>query len=105
MFIDDITIKVKAGRGGDGVVSFNKNKMSLGPVGGTGGHGGSVYIEAVSDLGALRAYRFQKEFFAEDGEKGKGQCNDGAHGKDLILKVPVGTVIHNEGGKNKQKKI
>ena len=102
MFIDDITIKVKAGRGGDGVVSFNKNKMSLGPVGGTGGHGGSVYIEAVSDLGALRAYRFQKEFFAEDGEKGKGQCNDGAHGKDLILKVPVGTVIHNEGANTKE---
>ena len=64
MFIDDITIKVKAGRGGDGVVAFNKNKMSLGPVGGTGGHGGSVYIEAVSDLGPLRAYPFHKEFFS-----------------------------------------
>ena len=57
MFIDDITIKVKAGRGGDGVVAFNKNKMSLGPVGGTGGHGGSVYIEAVSDLGVLIDFR------------------------------------------------
>ena len=95
MLIDDITIKVAAGNGGTGCAAFNKNLMSLGPAGGNGGKGGSVYFEAISDLGALRQFRFKKEVSAPDGRDGKGQFCDGPDGKDLTIKLPVGTVIHN----------
>src|SRR3989344_3421817 len=61
MLIDDVTIKVKAGNGGDGRAAFNKNMMSLGPVGGDGGRGGDVYCEGVSDLNALIQFRNKKE--------------------------------------------
>ncbi len=95
MLIDDVTIRISAGKGGKGAVSFNKNLMSLGPAGGSGGKGGSVYAEGVSDLSALGQFRYKKEFPAEDGMEGRGQFRDGRDGKDLILKVPVGTVAHN----------
>ncbi|OGD30173.1 hypothetical protein A2W39_01490 [Candidatus Azambacteria bacterium RIFCSPHIGHO2_01_46_10] len=98
MLIDDITIKIKAGDGGRGAVAFNKNKMSLGPVGGDGGNGGSVYFEGVSDLSALAQFRYKKDIKAKDGANGKRQFNDGPDGDDLVLKVPVGTVIHNFDG-------
>ena len=94
MLIDDIKIKVKAGKGGDGKKAFNSNLMSLGPVGGSGGNGGSVYFEAIGDIGALHQFRNKKQFDAQDGENGRGQFVDGKDGKDLILKVPIGTVIH-----------
>jgi GTP-binding protein len=68
--------------------------MSLGPAGGSGGKGGSVYAEGVSDLSALGQFRFKKEFPAEDGRDGRDQFRDGHDGKDLILKVPVGTIAH-----------
>ena len=95
MLIDDVKIKVKAGRGGDGAVAFNSAMMVLGPTGASGGNGGSIYFEGVSDLGALGQFRYKKEFAAQNGEKGKHQLNDGANGDDLILKVPIGTVVHN----------
>ncbi|MCX6729974.1 MAG: GTPase ObgE [Candidatus Portnoybacteria bacterium] len=95
MLIDDVKIKVNAGNGGDGIVAFNTNKMSLGPTGSSGGIGGSVYVEGVSDLSALGQFQYKKELKAENGERGKQQLNDGANGEDLILKVPVGTIIHN----------
>lgn len=95
MLIDDVTIKAEAGNGGKGAVAFNKNLMSLGPVGGSGGKGGSVYGEGVSDLTALRQFRFKKEFSAENGKDGRGQFRDGHDGGDLVLKLPVGTVAHN----------
>ncbi|MFH1129636.1 MAG: GTPase ObgE [Patescibacteria group bacterium] len=95
MLIDDVKIKVKAGNGGDGIVAFNTNKMSLGPTGSSGGIGGSVYVEGVSDLGALGQFQHKKELKAENGERGKPQLNDGANGGDLILKIPIGTIIHN----------
>ena len=95
MLIDDVTIEVKAGDGGRGAVAFNTTKMNLGPAGADGGNGGSVYFEGISDLNALSQFRYQKKLEAENGENGKKQFNDGADGKDLILKVPVGTVIHN----------
>lgn len=95
MFIDDVKIKIKAGQGGDGAVAFNKLKMSLGPTGANGGNGGNIYFEGVSDLGALIQFRYKKELAAEDGKNGKTNLNDGPDGKDLILKVPIGTVIHN----------
>ena len=95
MLIDDVKIKVRAGDGGKGAVAFNKNLMSLGPVGGSGGRGGGVFAEGTSDLSALNQFRFKKTIEAEDGSDGRGQFRDGNDGKDSFLKVPVGTVIHN----------
>ncbi len=95
MLIDDVKIRVTAGNGGKGAVAFNKNLMSLGPVGGKGGEGGSVYVKGISDLSALNKFRFKKEFKAENGQDGRPQFCDGSNADDLILKVPVGTVIHN----------
>jgi GTP-binding protein len=94
MLIDDLTLRVEAGDGGPGMVSFNKNKMMLGPAGGSGGAGGSIYLEGVSDLGALTQLRYTKVLKASSGKAGRGQLNDGTAGEDLIVNIPVGTVIH-----------
>ncbi len=94
MLVDDITIKVQAGKGGKGAVAFNKNMMSLGPAGGSGGRGGNVYVEGVVDISRLRQFRFKKTAKAEDGQNGKPQFNDGHDGQDLVLQIPVGTVVH-----------
>ncbi|MEK7582864.1 MAG: GTPase ObgE [Patescibacteria group bacterium] len=96
MLIDDVTIHVTAGNGGNGVAAFNSNMKSLGPVGGSGGHGGSVYLEGVSDIGRLAQFRHKKNWSAKDGKAGRGQFMDGNRGEDLILYVPTGTVIHNK---------
>ena len=93
MLVDDVTIKVKAGAGGKGAVAFQKNKMSLGPTGTRGGNGGNIYFEGVSNLSALNQFLHKKELVAENGKDGRGQFRDGSTGEDLILKVPVGTVI------------
>lgn len=95
MLVDDVKIRVKAGHGGDGKVAFNKNLMSLGPVGGSGGKGGDVILVGVSDIGRLYQFRNKKELKAQDGEVGHGQYRDGPDGADNIIEVPVGTVIHN----------
>ncbi len=95
MFVDDVTIKLKAGHGGKGVVAFNKTRMSLGPTGGNGGKGGDVYLEGVSNISALAQFRYKKEVLAKSGGDGKNNCSDGEKGKTLILSVPVGTVVHN----------
>ncbi|NTW26976.1 MAG: GTPase ObgE [Candidatus Moranbacteria bacterium] len=95
MLIDDIKIEVAAGHGGKGCVAFNKNLMSLGPAGGSGGKGGSVIFIGVSDLNALGQFRFRKQVNAENGREGKGQFCDGPDAKDEMIKIPVGTVIHN----------
>lgn len=95
MITDEVKIKVYAGKGGDGSVAFNKTKMSLGPTGGKGGNGGSVYFEGVSDLTALNKYKHLKENYAGDGKNGKGDRSTGADGKDQILTVPIGSVLHN----------
>lgn len=95
MLIDDIKIKISAGHGGKGAVAFNKNLKSLGPVGGSGGKGGSVYGVGVSDLTLLSQFRFKKEFTAQNGHDGRGQFRDGRTGDDLVLKLPIGTVVHN----------
>ena len=94
MFTDEVKIKVFAGRGGDGVVAFNKVKMSLGPTGGKGGNGGSVYFEGVSNLSALNKYKHKREYYAENGQNGKKDNSEGHRGKDLILTVPIGSVLH-----------
>lgn len=95
MLIDDVKIKVKSGNGGRGAVAFSKVKMNLGPTGGNGGQGGNVYFVGVSDLSTLSQFRYKKELVAENGNNGEGKHSDGADGKDLLLLVPVGTVIHN----------
>lgn len=95
MLIDDIKIEVSAGDGGKGCVAFNKNLMSLGPAGGSGGRGGSVIFKGVSDLNALNQFRFRKQVNAENGREGKGQFCDGPDAKDEVIKIPVGTVINN----------
>lgn len=95
MLVDDVTIRVAAGHGGRGSAAFNKNLMSLGPVGGSGGNGGSVFTEGISDLSALNQFRFKKQLKAEDGRDGGDQFRDGRDGQDVILKLPIGTVIHN----------
>lgn len=95
MIVDDLTIRIEAGDGGRGIVAFNKNKGALGPTGGRGGNGGNIYFIGISDLGALNSLRNQKVFKSEDGKNGRHQLNDGTAGEDLIIKIPVGTVIHN----------
>jgi len=95
MLIDDVEIKINAGNGGKGSVASNKNLKIRGPVGGSGGKGGNVYGDSVSDLTALQQFSFKKEFSAENGRDGRGQFRDGHDGGDLVLKLPVGTVAHN----------
>ncbi|MEK7608760.1 MAG: GTPase ObgE [Patescibacteria group bacterium] len=95
MLIDSVSIEVSAGKGGAGAVAFSKIKMSLGPTGGSGGRGGNVYLEAVSDLGALRRFRTTKKFSAENGRDGRGAFRDGNNGEDTTLLVPRGTVVSN----------
>ena len=105
MLIDEVTIKVSAGAGGKGAVAFNKNLKSLGPAGGTGGNGGSIYFEGVSDLNALAQFRYKKSIEADDGGDGRGQFIDGADGRDLVLKIPVGTVIKKIDGAVSEKEL
>lgn len=93
MLVDDVIVKIEAGNGGRGAVAFNKNLMSLGPAGGSGGAGGNIYFEGVSDLNALAQFRYEKEVKAKDGADGRPQFCDGADGPDRVIKVPVGTVI------------
>lgn len=95
MIVDEIQIIIKGGKGGDGSVSFDTSKGGRGPSGARGGNGGNVYLEGVSDLTALNRFRHKKEFCAKDGENGRSKFRDGANGSDIVLKVPIGTIIHN----------
>jgi GTPase len=95
MITDEVKIVVRAGKGGDGVVAFDKIKMSLGPTGGKGGSGGNVYIEGVSDLTALNKYKQRREYYASDGRNGKPDRSTGHNGQDIILTIPIGSVIQN----------
>jgi len=97
-FLDQAKIYVSAGNGGSGSSSFRREKFIEfgGPDGGDGGSGGSVIFIADKNLNTLIDYRFQQHFKAERGQNGKGQKKTGKSGKDLILKVPVGTQIFEE---------
>ncbi len=95
MLIDDVTIRLEAGSGGNGAVAFNKTRLNLGPVGGDGGRGGNIYFEGVSNIDALQFYAAKKEIKAKPGGNGRGQSVDGAAGPDLVLSVPVGTIVRN----------
>jgi GTP-binding protein len=94
MLIDDVKIEVFSGKGGNGRVLFNKNKMSKGPTGGDGGNGGRAFLRGVSNIGALARFRGKKVFHAEDGGMGGEQRMSGITGRDIVLDVPVGTVVH-----------
>jgi len=95
MLVDEAIIEIKAGNGGDGKISFRREKFvpKGGPDGGNGGNGGDFYFIGTEDLGALRQFRFQKKFKAEDGQEGGKNKKKGKDGKDKILFVPRGTFI------------
>ncbi len=97
MFIDELTISIHSGKGGDGIVSWMhfKGIDHAGPGGGNGGQGGDVYLRGVRDIGLLSKYRFIKDFKAEDGGRGSKNVMHGKAGKDLILDLPIGTVLTN----------
>jgi GTP-binding protein len=97
-FIDEATIEVRAGDGGNGCVSFRREKYIPfgGPDGGDGGDGGSVYLEAESAVNTLVDFRHNRKFLAERGQNGMGKNRTGKSGEDLIVKVPVGTLVHEE---------
>ena len=94
-FIDDATIRVFAGDGGNGIASFRREKYEPmgGPNGGDGGRGGSIYVESDENINTLIDFRFVKNYRAKRGENGRSAECYGAKGDDLILRVPVGTVI------------
>ncbi len=94
-FIDKATIRVYAGDGGNGIASFRREKFEPmgGPNGGDGGRGGSIYFESDENINTLIDFRFVKNYRAKRGENGRSAECYGAKGDDLVLKVPVGTVI------------
>ena len=94
-FIDEAQLYVKAGRGGDGCLSFRREKYIPrgGPDGGNGGHGGSIFIEASPMLHTLADFEYQRHYRAEDGDHGRGKNQHGRRGEDCVIQVPCGTVI------------
>ena len=99
-FIDEVKIFIKGGNGGNGCVSFHREKFidRGGPDGGNGGRGGSVIFRSNHHLNTLVNYRYKQHFTAENGENGKGSNRSGKSGKSLVLDVPIGTQIFSEDG-------
>lgn len=95
MFLDRVKIKIKAGDGGDGSLSFLRTKLTMkgGPDGGDGGKGGDILFRANEGMNTLYNFRFKKKFHAENGEAGSRQLKTGASGKDVVIDVPCGTVL------------
>jgi GTP-binding protein len=96
-FIDEISVHISAGRGGNGVVRWlhEKFKEFGGPAGGNGGRGGFVYVRGVKDSLLLAKYKHTKEFTAQNGQAGASHSKHGANGEDLYIDLPVGSVIKN----------
>ncbi len=94
-FVDEAIIKVEAGKGGNGCLSFRREKFIPfgGPDGGDGGDGGSVYLQANADLNTLVDFRYRRHYKAENGQQGMGANCTGKKGEDLIIDVPVGTMV------------
>ena len=99
-FLDEAKVYMKSGDGGPGCVSFRREKFIPmgGPDGGNGGRGGDVIFEVVDTLNTLIDFRYQQHFKAENGKHGMGQNRSGADGKDIIVKIPVGTQVLDEDG-------
>ncbi len=95
MLIDDITITIQAGNGGNGSVHFKRNAMTAkgGPDGGNGGNGGNIYLQGIDDILGLQEFQYKKKVAAENGVNGGRQNLYGRHGEDLIVRIPVGTHI------------
>jgi GTP-binding protein len=95
-FVDEAIIKVEAGHGGHGCLSFRREKFVPrgGPDGGDGGDGGSVYLEGNQDLNTLIDFRYKRQYKAENGQSGMGSNCTGKHGGDLIIQVPIGTLAY-----------
>ena len=100
MFVDEVDIHVAAGDGGRGCVSFRREKYVPrgGPNGGDGGNGGSVFFVASPHLNTLHSFRFHPEFQAPRGAHGQGSNRTGRTGADLVIDVPIGTVVYDRGG-------
>jgi len=104
-FVDELTVYIRAGKGGDGVVRWlnTRSKAKGGPAGGNGGNGADVYIEGVRDINLLSKLRHKKKFIAENGGAGGGDSLYGKGGEDYILKLPVGSIVtNNETGESVQ---
>jgi GTP-binding protein len=99
-FLDEAKVYIASGAGGNGCVSFRREKFIEfgGPNGGDGGKGGDVIVEAVDGLNTLIDYRYQQHFKAQRGENGMGKDRHGANGKNIVLRVPVGTQVYEEDG-------
>src|SRR6202142_298130 len=97
-FLDEAKVYIRSGDGGNGCVAFRREKYVEfgGPSGGNGGRGGDVIVEVVDGLNTLIDYRYQQHFKAQKGTNGMGKDRHGANGKDIVLKVPVGTKIFDE---------
>lgn len=95
--VDEVQLHIRAGKGGDGVVRWKREKFKPkgGPGGGNGGRGGDVYAEAVSDLSYLSTYRHKKNFKAENGQPGANFSKFGRDGENLVMKFPRGTILKN----------
>ncbi len=95
MFIDFAEIEIKSGDGGDGAVTFRREKYvpKGGPSGGNGGFGGDLIFESNDSLSTLLDFRYKKRYFAENGKPGGSALKDGKDGEDIIIQVPVGTII------------
>ena len=100
MFVDRVRVHLRAGAGGAGVVSFvrQRGKPRGKPTGGSGGSGGSVIVEADPSIATLLSYRRNPHHVAGSGSHGQGDLKHGRHGDDLVVRVPLGTVIHDDGG-------
>jgi GTPase len=99
-FLDEAKVYIQSGSGGNGCIAFRREKFIEfgGPSGGDGGKGGDVQVEAVNGLNTLIDYRYQQHFKAQGGEPGKGKDQHGANGKDVVLRVPIGTQVYEEDG-------
>ncbi|MGI5985468.1 MAG: GTPase ObgE [Clostridiales bacterium] len=98
MFIDKVTISVRAGRGGDGAVSFHREKYVAagGPDGGDGGRGGNIIVIADDNMSTLMDFRYKRKYVAENGINGQGRRCTGKDGADITIKVPRGTLIRDK---------
>ena len=102
MFVDVVNINIKAGNGGDGCVSFHRDKYTAygGPDGGNGGRGGNIIFKGDNNLSTLADFRYKKKFTAANGKNGESGKKSGKKGDDLLIRVPVGTLVrHKETGK------